>query len=90
GHGHIGSYYHRFVAEESTVCQCRTANIQTREHLLIHCPLYTHHRHLLGNPNRPIRLARLFTSKYARHQLAAFLTETDAYTKTSLFPWDPG
>ncbi|KZT10594.1 uncharacterized protein LAESUDRAFT_809548 [Laetiporus sulphureus 93-53] len=90
GHGHVGSYYHRFMAEESTQCQCRTTNLQTREHLLVHCPLYTHSRHHLGNPAHPIRLKRLFASKHARQKLAAFLTETDAFTKTSLVPWDPG
>ncbi|KZT10896.1 uncharacterized protein LAESUDRAFT_354325 [Laetiporus sulphureus 93-53] len=40
GHGHVGSYYNRFVHEESIACQCRTANMQTRDHLLIDCTSY--------------------------------------------------
>ncbi|KZT10152.1 uncharacterized protein LAESUDRAFT_474060 [Laetiporus sulphureus 93-53] len=87
-HGHIGSYYHRFVPEESTSCQCQHPGIQTRNHLLLGCPSYVHARWHLFHPNKDPHILDLFRFKDAWSTLAAFLRDSDAWTKASVL-YDP-
>ncbi|KAG9224404.1 hypothetical protein CCMSSC00406_0009446 [Pleurotus cornucopiae] len=88
GHGFIGEYYSRFnVSSESTECPCGRADPQTREHILISCPLYKHARGALQAVSSDLSLDFLFGTDKGLTAVADFLHRCSAFRKS---PSDPG
>jgi hypothetical protein len=84
GHAFIGSYTERFFPQhtrEQVACPCG-APIQTVEHVLLVCPLYTaaRRKHLTAN-GRPRNLSQLFNHPERVTSLLRFLEETRACAK---------
>ena len=45
-HSYTGEFCHRFFPEEDFSCPC-SKEFQTREHILVHCPIHKHKQKLL-------------------------------------------
>ena len=81
GHAHIGSYYIKFVPEEDRRCQCGEPT-QTRDHILLECPMFIDERHLLGE-GEDCQTRHLLGTTKGIGRLANFLEATAAFTKLS-------
>ncbi|KAF9515033.1 hypothetical protein BS47DRAFT_1274510, partial [Hydnum rufescens UP504] len=79
GHAHTGEFYRRQTIDEPTSCKCGCA-LQTRDHILLNCPLHNTHRHLLGKGRQRLTRSLLGTEK-GISRLAAFLEQSGAYDK---------
>jgi ribonuclease HI len=91
GHAFTGAYTQRFYPQHTPnqiACLCG-ATIQTVEHVLLQCPLYTaaRHRHLTAN-GRPRNLSQLFNHPERVNSLLRFLGETGACAKPRT-EWEP-
>jgi hypothetical protein len=91
GHAFTGAYTQHFYPQHTPnqiACLCG-ATIQTVEHVLLQCPLYTaaHHRHLTAN-GCPRNLSQLFNHPERVNSLLHFLGETGACTKPRM-EWEP-
>jgi hypothetical protein len=82
GHAFLGQYYHRFLPSEDPSCSCGTP-IETREHILIDCPLYCDHRDVLRDKDGILSLADLLGKKEGIKRVAEFINESGAYEKKS-------
>ena len=91
GHGYIGEYYMRVVPSESPWCLCTDEvadpTLQTRDHIIFHCPRYDHHRHILRAhlpdfDNPAFTFAHLCEKKRGLPALVKFLEKSGAFTKT--------
>jgi hypothetical protein len=92
GHAFTGEYTQRFYpphTPEQVACQCGEP-IQTIEHVLTKCPLYSAERrkHLIVN-GRPQTLPQLFAKQERVQALLCFLEETKACAKPRA-RWEPG
>jgi hypothetical protein len=92
GHAFVGEYTKRFYpphTQEQIACQCGEP-LQTVEHILIECPLYTaaRRRHLTAN-GRPRTLPQLFANSKRVQEVLRFLEETGACAKPRA-RWEPG
>ncbi|KAG9225338.1 hypothetical protein CCMSSC00406_0006275 [Pleurotus cornucopiae] len=88
GHAFTGEYYSRFnVSSENTECSCGRADPQTREHILISCPLYKHARGALQAVSSDLSLDFLFGTDKGLSAVADFLHRCSAFRKS---PSDPG
>ena len=91
-HAFIGEYTKRFYpphTQEQIACPCGEP-LQTVEHVLIKCPLYTaaHRRHLTAN-GWPRMLPQLFANSKRVDEVLRFLEETGACAKPRA-RWEPG
>jgi ribonuclease HI len=83
GHGFTGEYYNKFVPSENISCPCDNGTYQTREHILLSCPLYRSKRQLLEDDDgRITSLHDLLGTRKGLQRLETFLTKTGAFTKT--------
>ncbi|EIW81852.1 hypothetical protein CONPUDRAFT_102575, partial [Coniophora puteana RWD-64-598 SS2] len=80
GHCFAGEYYASFVPSEPRSCPCG-APYQTRSHILEHCPINDHARHLLHEPGKDIALTDVLGTKKGLKGLAKFLKKTKAFRK---------
>ena len=81
GHSFIGEYYRRFVPSESPECPCGEAPIQTRDHILIDCPLYDGARSHLRRASRSLCIPTLLGTYKGLKAVARFLTSSNAFSK---------
>ena len=86
GHAFVGEYTQRFFLQhtpDQIACQC-SEPIQTIEHVLMQCPIYTAACHkLLTDRGRPRNFPQLFKNPKRIQELLCFLEETGACSK----PW---
>jgi hypothetical protein len=92
GHAFTGEYTRRFFpqhTQEQIACQCGEP-LQTIEHVLLHCPLYTaaRRRHLTVS-GRPRSFPQLLENPERVQSLLRFLEETKACNKPRA-EWEPG
>ena len=92
GHAFTGEYTQRFYpqhTQEQIACPCGEP-VQTAEHVLLHCPLFTdaRRRHLTAN-GRPRTLPQLFDKPKRVLETLRFLKETGACAKPRA-RWEPG
>jgi hypothetical protein len=92
GHAFTGEYTQRFFPQhtlEQIACQCGEP-LQTAEHVLLQCPIYTaaRRRHLTVS-GRPRSFSQLLESKERVQMLLRFLEETRACNKPRA-EWEPG
>ena len=92
GHAFTGEYTQRFYpphTQDDIACPCGEP-LQTVEHVLLHCPLYTaaRRRHLAAN-GRPRTLPQLFANSKRVQEVLRFLEETGACVKPRA-RWEPG
>ena len=92
GHAFTGEYTKRFYpphTQEQIACPCGEP-LQTVEHILIECPLYTaaRRRHITAN-GRPRTLPQLFANSKRVQEVLRFLEETGACAKPRA-RWEPG
>jgi hypothetical protein len=92
GHAFTGEYTRRFFpqhTQEQIACQCGEP-LQTIEHVLLHCPLYTAacRRHLTVS-GRPRSFPQLLENPERVQSLLRFLEETKACNKPRA-EWEPG
>ncbi|PCH37333.1 hypothetical protein WOLCODRAFT_83875 [Wolfiporia cocos MD-104 SS10] len=92
GHGFFGEYYQCFVPTETPQCACNDHIIQTRQHLLLSCPLYEHPRHHLMKVSPHLDQCLLFQSKHGWQAILHFLCDSRAFLKANATPLvhDPG
>ena len=83
GHGFFGEYYARFVPSQSTACPCGEAPVQTREHILVECPLYEDHRHYLRAASRSLSLPHILGTADGLKAMAKFISNTRAFSKST-------
>ncbi|CAF4921525.1 unnamed protein product [Pieris macdunnoughi] len=70
GHGAFAEYLHRFKIKPSPACECDENALQTVEHLLTECPIFTIQRHNLEQ-TAGMRIARnVLPDILAGHRLA--------------------
>ena len=81
GHAFMGEYYRRFVPTEPADCPCG-ASLQTRKHILLECPRYDSHRHLLRYRGQPMTVDDIVGTAEGIAALAKFINATGAFTKT--------
>jgi hypothetical protein len=92
GHAFTGEYTQRFYplhTQEQIACPCGEP-LQTVEHILTECTLYTaaRRRHLSAN-GRPRTLPQLFANSKRVQEVLRFLEETGACAKPRA-RWEPG
>jgi hypothetical protein len=92
GHAFTGEYTQRFYSQhtpDQVACPCGSP-IQTVEHVLMYCPLYSdaRRRHLSAN-GRPRLLQQLFNHPERIRDVLRFLEETGACAKPRA-AWEPG
>ncbi|KAI5114582.1 hypothetical protein M0805_003917, partial [Coniferiporia weirii] len=83
GHGHFGAYTARFLPDLPISCPCG-APLQTREHLLLECPLFHHARGPLPVEDRPSAQPPAWGSKLGLGWLFPFLRRSTAFTRAFL------
>ncbi|KAI0279245.1 hypothetical protein BC826DRAFT_1081479 [Russula brevipes] len=92
GHAFTGAYTQRFYPNhslEQIACQCGEP-IQTIEHVLMACPLYTEARHKhLTVGGRLRNLSQMFNHPKRVQAVLRFLEETGACAKPRAV-WNPG
>ena len=91
GHAFTGEYTQRFFPQhtpDQIACQCGVP-LQTVEHVIMHCPLFTtaRHRHLLSN-GRPQSFQQLLENPKRVQKLLRFLEETRACNRPRA-SWEP-
>jgi ribonuclease HI len=80
GHAHIGEYYNAFSIPEDTTCECGEP-LQTREHILQHCPIHDPHRHLLHAASNHMVMTDLLGTDTGIRATTKFLIATGALSK---------
>ncbi len=92
GHAFVGAYTQRFFpqhTQEQVACPCGEL-VQTIEHVLLVCPMYTaaRRKHLTAN-GRPRNLSRFFDHPERVTTLLRFLEVTGTCAKLRVV-WEPG
>ena len=92
GHAFTGEYTKRFYplhTQEQIACSCGEP-LQTVEHVLTECPLYTAaRRRYLTTNGRPRTLPQIFANSKRVQEVLRFLEETGACVKPRA-RWEPG
>ncbi|KAI5114600.1 hypothetical protein M0805_008452, partial [Coniferiporia weirii] len=83
GHGHFGAYAAHFLLDLPISCPCGTP-LQTREHLLLECPLFHYARRPLPVEAHPSAQPPVWGSKLGLGWLFPFLHHTTAFTRAFL------
>ncbi|KAF8638467.1 hypothetical protein AX17_002178 [Amanita inopinata Kibby_2008] len=85
GHGFFSQYYNWFVPSEDPACHCGTANIQTRDHILIECPDFELFHHILHKNNANISPYFILGTKSGLTALTNFLAKLNTFSKSNAF-----
>jgi hypothetical protein len=92
GHGFYGAYYRHHTPGKPQGCPCGEVTIQTREHIIVHCPLYENSRHHLCKVSKDLELPILLGTKTGLNAMASCLVETKAFRKMAdsdfNIPWN--
>jgi hypothetical protein len=80
GHGYYGAYYREFNIPEPHECPCG-AQLQTRSHILLDCPLYDQYRHLLAEAAPDWHLGTILGTRKGIMGLTRFLRRGSAFRK---------
>lgn len=80
GHAFIGEYYNQFIPTKATECSCGCA-LQTRTHILRHCPRYKQHQYLLQRAVPNLDLANILGTPHSISALTAFIKRSGAFKK---------
>jgi hypothetical protein len=80
GHGSFGEYFARRNVDEEIGCPCGEV-LQTREHILQHCPRYEAHRHILRRISPTVDLSDILGSLKGIKALSKFIAKTGAFSK---------
>ncbi|KZV94332.1 hypothetical protein EXIGLDRAFT_611830 [Exidia glandulosa HHB12029] len=79
GHAHTGEYYRSINKPERGVACCCGAAVQTRDHLLVECPLYERYRHILRNASPELSVTHLLGTEAGVAATAKFLRRSRAF-----------
>ncbi|KAF8297422.1 hypothetical protein DL93DRAFT_2068233, partial [Clavulina sp. PMI_390] len=79
-HAHIGSYYECLHIPEPHACLCGA--FQTRNHVLLQCPLHTRYRHLLKDDKGEIKLQDILGTPKGCKRLVCFIRASRVFEKT--------
>lgn len=88
GHAHVGSYYAKYVPTEDTHCPCGEVT-QTRDHIILSCPLFRRQRRTLRDEDGSIKIDDLVGTLQGRERLATFLSSSTAFNKALAPPPEP-
>ncbi|KAJ3516558.1 hypothetical protein NMY22_g14182 [Coprinellus aureogranulatus] len=81
GHAYTGEFRRRFALEGPYVCPCDNASLETREHILIHCPRFERWRARLQKASREIVLSEILGTDKGLKALEVFLRHSDAFKR---------
>jgi ribonuclease HI len=87
-HSYTGEFRRRFFPEEDFSCPCGE-EFQSREHIIVHCPMHEHKRDILREVSRDIWLPSILGTIQGIGALTAFLKETTAFTRNNQLPKKP-
>ena len=88
-HNYTGEYRRRFLPLEEFACPCGE-EIQTREHIIVHCNLlHDHKRHDLRKISQYLWLPDILGTKEGIAALIKFLHDTPAFTRDGHHPKKP-
>ncbi|PCH36543.1 hypothetical protein WOLCODRAFT_82526 [Wolfiporia cocos MD-104 SS10] len=92
GHAFMGKYYQRFIPNESPLCPCDNTTIQTRRHVLLHCPIHNHARSFLREASPSLQLSFILSTVKGWWALISFLKHSCAFIKQDgpQMVFDPG
>lgn len=77
----IGEYYARHVPTEDPSCPCG-AKLQTRRHILLHCPRYEAYRPIPREASPGLVITDILGTTIGIQALAHFIKQSGAFTKT--------
>lgn len=89
-HGYIGAYYQRMKFDQPYRCQCSPdVPMQTREHIVQHCPRYAEHRHILAEADKTLawenwQFCRLGEPESYLPSLHEFCRKSGAFSKLGI------
>lgn len=79
GHAHTGEYYRSINKPERGLACCCGAALQTRSHLLVDCPQYEHHRHILRDVSPALSVTQLLGTREGIQATSIFLRRSGAF-----------
>ncbi|PPQ89284.1 hypothetical protein CVT25_000876 [Psilocybe cyanescens] len=85
-HGYTGQFQRRFNLRGETRCPCGEGEIETREHILCHCPWFTEARANLLKFSKYLFLPEILGTEPGIKALANFLNASSAFTRTGTKP----
>jgi ribonuclease HI len=80
GHAYLGEYYLKMLPNESPACLCGL-EVQTRDHVLRHCPIYEEHRHILRKASPTLHVPTLLCTQEGQQAIVKFVEGSGAFTK---------
>lgn len=81
GHAYTGEFRRRFAFDEPHSCPCDDTTLETREHVLIHCPRFEIWRQNLRQASRNIVLSEILGTHKGIEALEVFLRRSKAFTR---------
>lgn len=81
GHAYTGEFRRRFSFEPPHHCPCDETTLETREHILAHCPLHEEWRHELREISPDIVLSEILGTNRGIEALEKFLSHTQAFAR---------
>ncbi|KAJ3501041.1 hypothetical protein NMY22_g19059 [Coprinellus aureogranulatus] len=89
GHGYTGEFRRRFALDEPYTCACDNITLETREHVLIHCPRFERWRDDLRRVSREIVLSDILGTDKGIEALETFLHHSKAFARPHGPPHPP-
>lgn len=89
GHEYTGEFRRRFAFDEPYTCPCDNTTLETREHILVHCPRFELWRQGLRQASREIVLSEILGSNKGIEALEVFLRRSKAFTRPPDTPRPP-
>ncbi|KAF5326184.1 hypothetical protein D9611_000176 [Ephemerocybe angulata] len=81
GHAYSGEFRPRFSFDEPHTCPCDNSTIESREHVLAHCPRFERWRQPLRDVSRGIALSEILGKVDGIAALEAFLRASGAFAR---------
>jgi hypothetical protein len=84
GHAYTGEFRQSFLplSPDPTACQCDNETLETRNHILIDCPRYEHHRKILKKASKYLFLPVILGTDKGIAALAKFIHKSGAFSRT--------
>src|SRR6266568_5517779 len=82
GHAYTGEFRRQFAPGEPTSCPCNNEILETREHIIIHCPRYEEHRDILREAYPTLPLPEILGTPNGIQALCEFLRQSGAFSRT--------
>ncbi|KAJ3536486.1 hypothetical protein NMY22_g6022 [Coprinellus aureogranulatus] len=86
GHAYTGEFRRRFELDEPYTCPCDNVSLETREHILVHCPRFERWRYGLREVSRDIVLSEILGTDKGIEALEKFLRRSKAFSRPSERP----